>query len=294
MTKPAPATPLAVAASLSFLLAPAVALAGNFPYNDRSRYFLARDYVANIQSTIEPGGMLLTLDWQVYSPMLYTREMEGVRRDIVAIDQNLLRRSWYFDYLDRSYPELMAQSRDKVAVFLEDLRAWEQDPELYDRNLALNQRINTRFYDMIFAFVTGHIQKAPVYVTKDVAVGAGRDDELTRWLGKNYQLVPQGLVFQAVPGNQFHEPQSPQLSMRGINDGTLKFEDDDVVRLKVLPVYRDMLANRGRYLAAFGRHDRAVEMFERALEIEPDFAPAKQALAESLKAAREAGAVKRE
>jgi tetratricopeptide (TPR) repeat protein len=294
MTRLVRASAPRVAASFALLLVPAVALAANLPYNDRSRYFVAHDYVTNIQSAIEPGGMLLTLDWQVYSPMLYTREVENLRRDIVAIDQNLLRRSWYFDYLDRAYPELMRQTRDKVEAFLEDLRAWEQDPEIYDRNLALNQRINTRFYDMIFAFITNHLQRAPVYVTKEIAVGAGKDEDLTRWLGKNYQLVPQGLLFQAVSGNQFHEPASPQFSMRGINDGTLKFEPDDVVRLKVLPVYRDMLTNRGRYLAAFGQHARAIEMFEQALRLDPDFALAKQALGESNKALGEAGTVKRE
>ena len=86
------------------LVAPLLGLLAHWPYNNRSHYFVAHDYVENIQSTIEPNSLLLTLDWQVASPMLYTREIEQRRRDIKAIDVQLLRRSWYFDYLRRSHP----------------------------------------------------------------------------------------------------------------------------------------------------------------------------------------------
>ena len=66
-----PRAPLVAAGAL--LLVPVVALAGNFRFNDRSHYWIARDYVDNILRTIEPDGLLLTLDWQVCSPLLYTR-----------------------------------------------------------------------------------------------------------------------------------------------------------------------------------------------------------------------------
>src|SRR5204862_4806187 len=103
-----------LAAVGSMLVIPLLALLAHWPYNNRSHYFMAHDYVENIQSTIEPNGLLLTLDWQVVSPMLYTREIEQRRLDIKAIDVHLLRRSWYFEYLRRSYPDLIERSRDQV------------------------------------------------------------------------------------------------------------------------------------------------------------------------------------
>src|SRR5262249_49150723 len=146
---------------------------------------------------IEPGGMLLTLDWQVYSPMLYAREVEKRRTDAVVIDINQLRRSWYFAYLKRSYPELMEQTGDKVDAFMEDLTHWEEDPDIYNRDRALNQRINTRFFDMIMAFINTHIKAAPVYITQEIAVeNGGPEPELTKTINASYQSVPQGLVFQ--------------------------------------------------------------------------------------------------
>lgn len=269
------------------LLVPIGALASNLSYDNRSRYFVAQDYVDNILSTIEPGGMLLTRDWQVYSPMLYFREIEHRRDDTVVIDVNQLRRSWYFDYLGRAYPATIEQARDKVDAFLEDLRQWERNPNLYERDLTLNQRINSRFYEMILAFVTNHVGGAPVYVTLDIAANReGPDSDLTKALAGSYQLIPRGLVFQVTPDRGFSQPANPQLLTRGLTDGTIQFEDDDVVKLKVLPVYVTMLYNRGRYLAANGRYEQAIESFKQALALQPSFTAAQQAINESLSTIR--------
>ncbi|HVG17464.1 MAG TPA: DUF2723 domain-containing protein [Blastocatellia bacterium] len=265
------------------LIIPLTAFASNLPYNDRSHYYIAQDYVDNILSAVEPNGMLLTLDWQVYSPLLYLQRVEGRRPDVVAIDVLQLRRSWYFDYLERVYPEMMEKARGKVDAFLEDLRHWEEDAGLYQRDLALNQRINARFYEMILAFVSNHIQAAPVYITEDVATNVqGQDSELTKSLSSTYgPFIPQGLVFQLSTGPGFHEPARPELLTRGLFDGTIKLEDDDVATVKVRPVYLRMLVNRGRYLAAFGRHEEAIEAFKQALALDPDFKYAQQAMNES-------------
>jgi tetratricopeptide (TPR) repeat protein len=274
----------------TLLLVPIVALAGNFRFNDHHRDFIAHDYVDNILEMIQPGGMLLTLDWQVYSPMLYARAIEHARRDAVVIDLNLLRRSWYFAYLEREYPRLMAQTRPEVDAFLEDLRHWEQDPELYQRDRTLNERIDTRFASMILAFIATQARTAPVYVTQDVLLSTeARGSRLTKALMSTYQLVPQGLVFQLFADRVFHEPATPQLRTRGLVDGALQFAPDDVVLVKVLPVYVTMPYNRGRYLAANGRHADAITAFRQALALDPTFVLAQRALTDNLNAAQAPG-----
>jgi hypothetical protein len=269
------------------LLIPLIALAGNFAYNNRRQYFIASDYVSNIFNSIAPRGLLLTGDWQVYSPLLYLREVEGQRRDVIAIDLKQLRRSWYFDYLGQVYPELMGKSRREVEAYLEDLRRWEHDPELYARDRSLAERINTRFFGMILSFVTNQIKDAPVYVTQEIALDeGGQDRELTRALHHNYQLVPQGLVFRVTSGLSLPEPAAPRIVMRGLADGTLKFADDDVVKQKVLPVYVAMLANNGRYLASKNQYGKAMDLYRQALALEANYAPAQRWLDEALQQQR--------
>ncbi len=140
--------------ALPVLLLPAVALVGNWPFNDRSRYFIAHDYVENIFSTIAPGGLLLTLDWQVASPMLYAQEIEGRRRDVKVVDVHLLRRSWYFDYLKRACPQVIARSQREVDAYLAELKQWERDPRAYKDSAVRTERINSAYREMWQALVT--------------------------------------------------------------------------------------------------------------------------------------------
>jgi len=268
---------------LGVMIVPALALASNWPFNNRSHYFIARDYVENIQSTIEPNGLLLTLDWQVASPMLYTREIEGRRRDVKVIDGQLLRRSWYFDYLRRAYPEMVERSRDKIDIYIADLKQWEGDPESYTNSPILTRKIVSEFQEMVHSFIARELQIAPVYVTPElILMTEGEDKELIQWLTTNYHPFPRGLVFQLASDRDFHDPGELHLQMRGLTDKTMRFEEDDVVNLKILPRYKTMLLNRGRYFAHFDRHERAIDAFNQTLEFDPNFDMAQQGLVESM------------
>jgi tetratricopeptide (TPR) repeat protein len=267
--------------TIAILLTSATAFAANWPSNNRRHYFIAHDYVENLFSTIAPDGLLLTQDWQVVSPMFYAQEIEQRRPDVKVVDINLLRRSWYFDYLAHAHPALIERSRDKVDAYVELLRLWERDPAAFDRNQDLIRRISMAFLDLVQSMVSNEIKVAPVYITNDVLSADKTNGYLTQWIPKTYQLVPQGLAFNLAIDQSFHDPPELQLLTRGLADGTLRFADDDVVKLKVLPVYARMLTNRGRYLAAFNQHERAIIAFQEALALDPNLSVAQQGLAES-------------
>src|SRR6266581_3745003 len=268
-------------AAIAVLLTCTIAFTANWPFNNRRHYFVAHDYVENLLSAIEPNGLLLTLDWQVASPMLYAQEIEQRRRDVKIVDINLLRRSWYFDYMKHAYPGLIERSRDKIDAFVADLKEWERDPRAFSTSQALTQRISAAFEEMIQSMVTNENRVGPVYITRDVLLTDAAGRQLSSWITQNYQLVPQGLVFNLARDQSFHDLPDVRLQTRGLADGTLRFEKDDVVNLKVLPVYTTMLINRGRYLAAFNQHERAVALFRQALTLDPGLAAAQQGLAES-------------
>jgi hypothetical protein len=281
ISKPMPiAKPSLVAASV-LLVAWAIAFTGNWPFNNRRRYFIAHDYVENILSAIAPDGLLLTLDWQVASPMIYAQEVEQLRRDVKVVDINLLRRSWYFDYLKRSYPGLIERSREKIETFVQNLKEWERDPAAFARSPALTQRISAAFLEMIQSIVTNESRVAPVYMTNDLLSTDSMNGELTRWLTQNYQLVPEGLVFNLAGDRSFHDSPDLRLQTRGLADGTVRFAKDDAVNTKVLPAYTRMLINRGRYLELFNQHERAAAAFREALALDPSLTAAQQGLAES-------------
>src|SRR6185312_9064408 len=268
-----------ISAILMIALIPLLTFTSNYPYTNRRDFYLASDYVSNIERSIPPQGMLLTSDWQVYSPLLYLREIENQRRDITAIDVNLLRRSWYFDYLKSEHPELIDGSRLAVQAFLTDLRRWEQDPDLFARSPSLTKQINDHFHQMILSFIEQQRSTAPVYVTSEVGTGTAEDKELAQALNEKYRLAPEGLVFRLGSEQDFGTAAKPELTIRGLNDGSFKFTPDDVVTMKVLPAYTIMMINRGRYLEVLGKTPEALEAYRAALALDPNSTLAQQALA---------------
>ncbi len=145
--------------------------AGNFPPNNRSRDWAAKEYVENVLAAVEPTGPLLTADWQVYAPALYMQFVEGFRREVRVIDVNLLRRSWHFDTIDRTYPGLLASCAGEVETFLRELRQREQDPGAYARDPGRTARIDDLFQALLLAFVRQHARAGGAYVTYDLATG---------------------------------------------------------------------------------------------------------------------------
>ncbi len=270
-----------LAAATAIVLTSATAFAANWPFNNRRHYFIADDYVENLFSTIAPNGLMLTQDWQVASPMLYAQEIEQRRRDVKVVDINLLRRSWYFDYLKLAHPDMIDRSREKIDPYVEILKQWERAPAAFARSRELTQRISVAFLEMIQAIVRNEIRVAPVYITNEVLVADSLNAYLTRWIPQTYQLVPQGLVFNLTADQSFHESPDPHLRMRGLADGTVRFAKDDVANVKILPAYTRMLTNRGKYLALFNQHERAILAFKEALALDPNLAAAQQGLAES-------------
>lgn len=280
-TRTAPIGKSYIAGAVAIVLTVTTAFAANWPFNNRRHYFIADDYVQNLFSTIAPDGLLLTQDWQVASPMFYAQEIEQRRRDAKVIDINLLRRSWYFDYLKYAHPSLMDRSREEIDPYVVLLKQWERDPGSFARNQELTQRISMAFLEMIQSMVRNEIKVAPVYMTNDLLSADKTNGYLTRWIPQTYQLVPQGLVFNLATDHSFHDSPDPHFRMRGLADGTVRFADDDVAKLKVLPAYTGMLINRGRYLGSFNQDERAILAFKEALALDPNLAAAQQGLEES-------------
>jgi len=238
---------------------PAVAFGASLRFDDRSGLYAAHDYADGILGSVGEGGLVLTYDWEVYSPLLYVQEVERERRDVVAIDGNLLRRPWYFDYLERRYPALMASARRPVALYLDDLRRFEQHPARYERG-ENNRRIEARFQKMIEALLRAGAQSGPAYATQDI----DREQATAARLARRYTFVPHGLVLELYPDSRFHDPPPARFRLRGVTDGALRIESDDVIRKKVVPAIDRMLTLRAAYLEYFGRDERARRAFEEA------------------------------
>ena len=267
-------------AAILLLLLPMAALFAGWTRNDRSSERVAERFVEDALQPLaqERQALLLTGEWQLYSPWLYLHEVEGRWPKVMAIDALLLRRSWYYGFLERRDPALLAAAGGTVEPFLVDLRRWDREPEIYDRDPTLNRRINDRFHAMLLDLVARGLERGSVYVTRDFAQPPfAADPAFAAKLAAAYQLVPRGLLFELTRNRDFVDPGPFAETNRELFDRARPLDPGSVAALKVRPVYLSMITSRGLYYAAHGRLPEARAALLEALVLDPSYDPARQA-----------------
>ncbi|MEO0082583.1 MAG: hypothetical protein ABIL25_09920, partial [candidate division WOR-3 bacterium] len=160
------------------------ALVLGYPVSSRRDFFVSRDQALNTLASADSNAIILTDWWDVYSPVFYLQHIEGLRPDVCIIDKELVRRSWYFKYLERVYPWLLEDSRPELDTYLRFLNEFEhgrlKDPE----------GIQRAFIRVLESFVERNPDR-PAYAT--FSPGSGLD------AGQMFQdrvWVPVGLLYE--------------------------------------------------------------------------------------------------
>lgn len=194
------------------------------------------DWVEDALATMEPGAVVLTREWDHYSPWLYLRFVKGVRPDITWIDTELLRRSWYPEFIRRVDSARFEGARTSLARLAPFIDAFESGDPYRPAD------IEAAYADAIFALSLG--QAGPVYVD-----GIGQSP--AEWGVEQSYLrgapeVPWGLTMRVFrPGEQIPPlPDWPSYRNRPPSP-------DDSPRTRFhLELYRRMRDARARYLSS--------------------------------------------
>jgi hypothetical protein len=254
-----------LAAATALLLLPVISLVSFFPIRDRSRYWVSHDYAENALHSMRPNALLITGDWQLFSPLRYELDVEHERPDVEAIDASFLLRHWYFEQLGRRYPVLARDSGKELGALAGMTEQFANDRAHLDDEL-----FNRRLDDAVMSLIAAHLRRGPVYITGEIAATNNpRDANLRKRIDQNWVFVPRGLLIELVPGHNLHDVKFTSLPLRGIADGTVLYEDDDVVPTEIMPAYRVIFMMTGRYLAIQKKFSEAMLAYRAASEIDP-------------------------
>jgi hypothetical protein len=146
--------------ALIILILPLTNVISRYTKLDMSNYTYSEDYVRNLFVVAEKNSVIFA-NWDpFYFPLNYFQFVENVRPDIIAIDQQLLRRSWYIRWLRDHYPDFMVPVETQVDAFLEAVKPFEEKKP-YDGNF-----IQTRYIGMINAIIDAAMASGrPVFFT---------------------------------------------------------------------------------------------------------------------------------
>jgi hypothetical protein len=166
------------------LLIPLLSVGLNYKASDRSQDTLVLDYTKSMIQNLEPNAVIISAQWDYFcSAFWYLQTVEGYRQDVVLIEKELLRRTWYVRQVERLYPAVAGKSKPEIDQFMEDLEKFESQ-QSYN-----SMQIQTRYLALINSFVARNLAERPVYATIDVFQS---EPEFAR----AYNKTPQGFAFQ--------------------------------------------------------------------------------------------------
>jgi hypothetical protein len=237
-----------VAASL-LALSCVILVIHNYPRVDQSKTFVVEDYTKDMLQSVEPNGIIISYQWDYFvSASYYMQLVEKVRQDVVVIDKELLRRSWYFKQLENRYPWLIAQSRNEVNAFLNELYKFERDLP-YNSNI-----IEYRYSAMIKSLIGKNYSSRPVYVTREIE---------PQYTGE-YERVPAGLAFRLYNKGLSYSIVKPEFHFR------LPSKSDKYIE-GILGLYAQAYYNTALYLTINGKNDAAITYLDKALQVQSNF-----------------------
>ncbi|MDI6765725.1 MAG: DUF2723 domain-containing protein [Bacteroidota bacterium] len=235
-------------ATLTLFVAITILIYINYQEVNKSEHHLVEEYSLDMLKSIAPDGIVISYQWDYFiSAAYYLQMVEKVRPDVVVIDKELLRRSWYYNQLRNNYPWLMMQIQTEVDVFLRELKKFEHD-EPYNSNI-----IEYHYTKVIRSIIDKNLSTRPIYVTAEIE---------SQYLS-GYNRVPSGLALRLYTDTLTHE--TPKI------DFNFNIPDkNDIYTDGLLSLYARAYMNNAIYSNLVGKKQQAELYLDRALEIKPD------------------------
>lgn len=237
-------SPFPVAAGIIIVIS-GIIFAGNFSYNNHSGEYIYEDYTKAVLGNCEENAIIFSYQWDYFiSASYYYQNVEDYRTDITVIDKELLRRSWYYDQLSNNHPGIFEGLEEEVKIFREALVPFERS-ENYNASV-----LEEYFRKIMTGLVEKRMEEHPYFIAPEVIDNEMRRGEFSLPAGTT--LVPQGLLYKVVTGNEYVEASVPELNIRwsGKNNTYTNNIEQFVVRV---------LLNRAMYEVNNGFEDRAQE-----------------------------------
>ena len=248
-------------AAYALVLVALLPLTQNYVKNDESKNYFVKDYTFNIFNTAPQNSIIVSHQWDFWvSASLYFQYVENIRKDLIIIDKELLRKSWYIKYLQQHYPEMYSRSAAEFTVYYNELLRFEQNSDRYtapkteaDKQDVL--KIQKAFADVLTSIVVRNPERN-FYVTYEI------EQEKQERFANDYTRIPEGLLFRYTKEKSYDNFVMPDY----------KFEitaDPQYHTSFIMNAYYNAYINRANYLMNYSKFDEAEALLNIASNIVP-------------------------
>ncbi len=216
----------------------------NYGKVDQKNNYLVEDYASNILLNLPLNSIVLSYQWDYFvSASYYLQWIKNIRPDIVVLDKELFRRSWYLSQLNKMYPAIMSKSKLEIELFQQELYKFEHDLP-YDFSV-----IEGRYSSMLKSFIEKN-DSIKFYVSPEI--------ELQYTIG--YARIPDGLLFRLTKDSVYRPVTFPKIQFRN-------FAASDIYSQQIMKLTIEGLLRREIYEKTYRKDSLSALYRQKALEI---------------------------
>jgi hypothetical protein len=227
----------------------------HFSPMDESGNYMVEDLTQNMIGGLPANAVVISNHWDYWTAgALYAQEVDGLRKDVVLLDVELLRSAWYLDQLTRRHPQLMEAAGESVQSFQTWIQKLERNPRLPPAEVDAYWN---GYFGMIRRIIEGNFDRRPFFVTEGV----------DQRIGVGLERLPVGLAAQLSRTRPAALPPMPELRYRPWSKRV------DPYSIKIAELYTMAFLGRARYEESMGRPTEARRYGLQALTFDPGFRP---------------------
>lgn len=249
-----------------------IPLYGNYKSNDESMNYFVRDYTMNVFKSAKPNSIILSTQWDFFvSASIYYQQVKGERPDLIIIDKELLRRSWYIRHIQYHFPEVYERSRIEFETYYTELLKFEKETPRYtnpktEADKSDLMKINTAFMALLNSLVDKNYFDKVIYTTYEV------ENVQNEKFAKDYMRIQEGVLIRIIKKlDDYNDFTEPEFSYTITNN-------PDYYHHFIMNSYYMAYMNRANFLMNKSRFDDADALIKKAIEIVPNDRQALQLL----------------
>lgn len=175
--------------ALATVVVPLLLLIFNYEECDMSNDYSVEDFTRTLVDNLPQNSIIISAQWDYWcSAFWYLQRVEGYRPDVVLIEKELMRRTWYPSQFAKWYPDIAEKSKLETARFMKDLELFESGSNYNPMSIQQN------FISLFNSYIDKNIDERPVFITLDVM-------QTEEQIGQTYFKIPQGYAFRLVKTN---------------------------------------------------------------------------------------------
>ncbi|HEX3074479.1 MAG TPA: hypothetical protein VHP30_12785, partial [Ignavibacteriales bacterium] len=251
------------AASISAVIVLAMA-ALNFGKADQSGVYVYEDYTKAALNSVEDNAIVFGYQWDFFiSPAYYLQHVENYKSGVTVIDKELLRRSWYYNQLDKNHPLLFEKMKGTVSLFQNALKPFEQGKE-YD-----GAALENLYKKIMSELVAKNAGERSFYIAPELFDNEMQNKSFE--LPGGYELVPHLFYFKVVKSGEYIAAPDPNFVIR--MDRRSNYYTNSIANIVC-----SMLIRRALYENAYNKPERAKMYINKVKEDFPDYQIAPEVL----------------